>query len=43
MVQYGSTALLWACLVGRFEVVKVLIEKGANIHDTDNVSLIPLL
>ena len=32
----GFTPLMWAAIAGNLEITKLLIEKGANIHDTDN-------
>ena len=32
----GFTSLMWAARAGNLEITKLLIEKGANVHDTDN-------
>ena len=32
----GFTPLIWAARAGNLEITKLLIEKGANVHDTDN-------
>lgn len=38
MPQRGLTALIWAARLGRFAAVKRLVEGGADIDATDNVS-----
>lgn len=30
------TALIWACIAGHVETVRLLLDKGANIHAADN-------
>jgi len=37
MVQNGSTPLMRACNEGHLDIVNVLIDKGANVIDKDNV------
>ena len=37
MVQKGWTPLMWACGYGHLDIVNVLIYKGANVNDIDNV------
>ena len=32
----GFTPLMWAARAGNLKTTKLLIEKGANVHDTDN-------
>ena len=32
----GYTPVMWAARAGNLEITKLLIEKGANVHDTDN-------
>ena len=32
----GFTPLMWAAQAGNLKITKLLIEKGANVHDTDN-------
>ncbi len=32
----GFTPLIWAARAGNLKITKLLIEKGANVHDTDN-------
>jgi ankyrin repeat protein len=32
----GHTPLIWAARAGNLKITKLLIEKGANVHDTDN-------
>ena len=36
--QDGSTALMWASMDGEVEAMKVLIDKGADVNATDEVS-----
>ena len=38
LLQYGNTALHWACCYGHTEIVKYLITKNANISVANNVS-----
>ena len=38
MLQEGMTSLMRACKKGHFDLVKVLIDNGADINDKDNVS-----
>ena len=37
-VQYGWSPLTWACNYGSSDIVKLLIDNGANINDKDKVS-----
>ena len=39
LTQDGQTALMLASQKGHLEVVTLLLEKGADIHAKDNVSL----
>ena len=39
VLQRGYTALMWAVSRGDIDTVKHLIEKGADIHAKDNVSI----
>jgi ankyrin repeat protein len=32
----GNTPLMWAARAGNLKITKLLIEKGANVQDTDN-------
>ena len=32
----GFSPVMWAARAGNLEITKLLIEKGANVHDTDN-------
>ena len=41
-LQYGTTALIWACRKGHFDVAKLLISKGANVNSVGTVCLNPL-
>ena len=38
LLQFGRTALHWACNNGHVEVVKLLISNNADVAATDNVS-----
>ena len=38
LLQFGRTALHYACMNGHLEVVKHLINNNADISATDNVS-----
>ena len=38
MVQYGTTALIWACRKGHYEVIQMLINAGANCNAVGTVS-----
>ena len=38
MVQYGWTSLMRACNEGHLDIVNVLIDKGADVNDKNNVS-----
>ena len=38
IIQAGDTALHWACFTGRVEVVNQLLNNGANISATSDVS-----
>ena len=38
LLQYGLTALQWACINGHVEVVKLLISNNADVAVTTNVS-----
>ena len=38
MVQDGWSPLMRACNEGHLDIVNVLIDKGANVNDIDNVS-----
>ena len=38
LLQYGSTALHWACNNGHVEVVKLLMSNNADISATTDVS-----
>jgi len=40
VLQNGMTALMGACKGGRLSVVKELVNRGADIDATDNVSLL---
>ena len=35
--QDGYTALLWAGMCGRSDIVKLLLDRGANINAQNNV------
>ena len=37
MVQYGWSPLMRACKNGHLDIVNVLIDKGADVNDKDNV------
>ena len=34
-MQYGWTALMWACRKGHVDVVDYLLDRGANVHAED--------
>ena len=36
--QYGDTALHWAAFGGHTETVTLLLDRGADINDKDDVS-----
>ena len=38
-VQYGGTALMWAALKNRVDVVRYLVEQGANKDLQDKVRI----
>lgn len=40
--NYHATSLTWAAMMGHFEVVNYLVEKGANINARDDVGRTPL-
>ena len=40
-MQFGDTALYWACEEGHVEVAKALLEKGAATELKSSVSLCP--
>ena len=37
-LQDGTSSLMWACINGRAEVVKILLSAGAHVNDQDWVS-----
>ena len=37
-LQYGWSPLMEACENGHEEIVKILLEEGADVNDQDNVS-----
>ena len=39
-LQYGQTALHYACMNGHTEIVKYLLTNGANLSVTDQVNYI---
>ena len=42
-VQYGTTALVWACRKGDAAIVRVLLNAGANVDTAGMYSWTPLL
>ena len=36
-IQYGNTPLYWACEYGHKDVALMLIERGANVTEKDDV------
>ena len=40
---WGRTALLWACLGGKEEVVQALIDKGSPVNERDRLGMTPLM
>ena len=36
--QHGRTALMWASCCGRVEIVRMLLDRGASVDATDDVS-----
>ena len=40
---WGRTALLWACLEGREEVVQALIDKGSPVNERNHLGMTPLM
>ena len=37
-LQDGLSSLMWACICGHAEVVKILLSAGVHINDQDKVS-----
>ena len=37
-LQYGTSSLMWACVNGHVEVVKILLSAGAHVNDQSKVS-----
>ena len=43
VLQAGGSPLMWASYRGHLDVVKTLIEAGANVNQTDKVGICTLL
>ena len=41
--SYGWTALRWACLVGKENVIQALIDKGCRVNEPDDFGITPLM